>query len=170
MNWMQGKSVSDQINARALLTPDELRRFDNDYCIIFEKGIRPVKAKKYYYFLKPEARKLAQFTLNHNDPRETGRGEWRKYNPYNPYVPDNHKAGGQAQDLKVESLDDLFEEIDGPMDLEEKNDAPVLPSEEVKESIVEKVEVEIPKIEEPTGIDLQAELEAKFDELFGEVK
>ena len=33
----QGKSLSDQIMARALLTPDELRRFDNDYCIIYEK-------------------------------------------------------------------------------------------------------------------------------------
>lgn len=108
-NWMQGKSVSDQINARALLTPDELRRFDNDYCIIFEKGIRPVKAKKYYYFLKPEAKKLAKFTLSHNEPRDTGRGEWRKYNPYNPYDA-NKKDGGHAQDLKVESLDDLFEE------------------------------------------------------------
>ena len=30
----QGKSLSDQIMARALLTPDELRRFDNEYCII----------------------------------------------------------------------------------------------------------------------------------------
>ena len=85
-NWMQGKSVSDQINARALLTPDELRRFDNDYCIIFEKGIRPVKAKKYYYFTKPEARKLAEFTLSHNDDRGIDRGNWRKYNPNNPYV------------------------------------------------------------------------------------
>ena len=168
MNWMQGKQISDQINARALLTPDELRRFDNDYCIIFEKGIRPIKAKKYYYFLKPEARRLAQYTLNHNSPRDIERGEWRKYNPYNPYVPDNHKAGGQAQDLKVESLDELFEteEKDGIMDLEEKREDQTLPLEE----IVPKVEVQEPKFEEPVGIDLQAELEAKFDELFGEVK
>lgn len=36
--------------ARALLTPDELRRFSNDKCIIFEKGVRPVKADKFYYF------------------------------------------------------------------------------------------------------------------------
>lgn len=167
---MQGKQVSEQINARALLTPDELRRFDNDYCIIFEKGIRPVKAKKYYYFLKPEARRLAEYTLNHNDPRETGRGEWRKYNPYNPYEPDNHKSGGQSQDLKVESLDDLFEETPGPMDLEEKESAPILPGEETKESAVKKVQVDKIQAEEPAGIDLQAELEAKFDELFGEVK
>ena len=45
-----GTSASDQIMARALMTPDELRRMDNDLCIIFEKGIKPVKANKFYYF------------------------------------------------------------------------------------------------------------------------
>ena len=35
---------------RALMTPDELRRMDQDLCIIYEKGIKPVKANKYYYF------------------------------------------------------------------------------------------------------------------------
>ena len=45
-----GYSTSDQIMGRALMTPDELRRMDNDLCIIYEKGLKPVKAKKYYYF------------------------------------------------------------------------------------------------------------------------
>lgn len=44
-NHRTGKSLSDQIMARALMTPDELRRLDNDLCIIFEKGLKPVKAK-----------------------------------------------------------------------------------------------------------------------------
>ena len=48
--WKQGFNKSDQIMARALMTPDELRRLDNDLCIIFEKGIKPIKAHKYYYF------------------------------------------------------------------------------------------------------------------------
>ena len=38
-NYRTGKSVSDQVMARALMTPDELRRLDNDLCIIFEKGL-----------------------------------------------------------------------------------------------------------------------------------
>ena len=46
----QGYSTSDSVMGRALMTPDELRRMDNDYCIIFEKGLKPIKAKKYYYF------------------------------------------------------------------------------------------------------------------------
>ena len=177
-NWMQGKSVSDQINARALMTPDELRRLDNDYCIIFEKGIRPIKAKKYYYFVKPEARKLAEYTLNHNEDRGIERGKWRKYNPYNPYV--ENQGEGKEQDLKVESLDDLFEEegnknqeekLEQPKEtptpkFEEEEFAPILPQEEVidEPSLLEDIENE-----EDTGIDIQQELEAKFDELFGPI-
>ena len=49
----QGYSTSDQVMGRALMTPDELRRMSNDKCIIFEKGIKPVMADKFYYFKKP---------------------------------------------------------------------------------------------------------------------
>ena len=194
-NWRTGKSVSDQVMARALMTPDELRRLDNDLCIIFEKGIKPVKAQKYYYFKHPMARELARVEINHNDIGEINRGTWRKYNPYNPYV--EEKDEEKKQNLKVESLDDLFEDepdvnkqeinkIEGPanesisvnnnmeqqgkiesqesinknekqgiqtLDLEEFNDAPILPQE----------------TEESDDYDLQKELEAKFDELFGPI-
>ncbi len=168
-NWRQGKSVSDQVMARALMTPDELRRMDNDICIIYEKGIKPIQAKKFYYFQTSMAKKLAQHAISHNDLPEVERGEWRKYNPYNPYVEDDDKRK-QADSLKVESLDDLFNEQDDqqeenkedklsdlktePLQEETKNEtvnAPILPSDEENE------------LDE----DLQKELEAKFDELFG---
>ncbi len=198
-NWKTGKSVSDQVMARALMTPDELRRLDNDLCIIFEKGIKPVKAQKYYYFKHSMAKELARTEISHNDIGEIDRGTWRKYNPYNPYV--EEKDEEQKQDLKVESLDDLFddepeekqeesrkevkqvvenknsnnnndleelkpineisnkinkenkkEEIQ-PLNLEDFNDAPILPQEEEGED----------------SYDLQKELEAKFDELFGPI-
>ena len=179
-NWKTGKSVSDQVMARALMTPDELRRMDNDDCIIFEKGIKPVKAKKFYYFKHPMAKEMRQLEISHNDIGEIERGTWRKYNPYNPYVPEDEKKE-QANNLKVESLDDLFddepsdkkkEEVkpaetqtnkpseqpkakqENTLDLSSFDDAPVLPQEPVKE-------------EEDDMYDLQKELEAKFDELFG---
>ena len=64
----QGYSTSDQIMGRALMTPDELRRMDNDLCIIFEKGLKPIKANKYYYFTKPTMnRRLNQERLDHNN-------------------------------------------------------------------------------------------------------
>lgn len=166
-NWRQGQSVSDQVMARALMTPDELRRMDNDLCIIFEKGIKPIKANKFYYFQTTIAKKLAAHTLNHNTIEKIDRGAWRKYNPYNPYVPEDEKKK-QVDNLKVESLDDLF---DDPIDNEEekkevasmdslkvepitKKDAPILPQEDKT-------------LEDELDIDLQKELEAKFDELFG---
>ena len=107
-NWKTGKSVSDNVMARALMTPDELRRLDNDLCIIFEKGIKPVKANKFYYFKHPMAKKMAACEISHNDIGEIDRGTWRKYNPYNPYV--EEKDEKKVENLKVESLDDLFED------------------------------------------------------------
>ena len=180
-NWRTGKSVSDQVMARALMTPDELRRMDNDLCIIYEKGIKPVKANKFYYFKHPMAKDMKRFEISHNDIGEIERGTWRKYNPYNPYVPESEKKQ-QANNLKVESLDDLFdddtpkeekkEEVKTPpteqtqnkkmeepkqnntLDLNSFDDAPVLPQNPVVNE------------EEDDIYDLQKELEAKFDELF----
>ena len=81
-----GYSKSDQAMGRALLTPDELRRLDNDLCIIYEKGIKPIKANKYYYFEYPTAKLPQKYPANHNNIEPIDRGVWRIYNPYNPYV------------------------------------------------------------------------------------
>jgi len=174
-----GYSNSDQIMARALMTPDELRRMDNDICIIFEKGLRPIKANKFYYFKKPMAKKLAAVEISHNDIGEIERGKWRKYNPYNPYVEEDDKEK-QAQDLKIESLDDLFD--DEPEDKKQeqvkeevKQPVNVTANEPGKLDLDDLFEEEPKKEEAPTlpmqdeEYDLQKELEAKFDELFGPI-
>ena len=178
-NWKTGKSVSDQVMARALMTPDELRRLDNDLCIIFEKGIKPVKAQKYYYFKHPMARKLAACEISHNDIGEKDRGAWRKYNPYNPYVEEEDNKE-KAKDLKVESLDDLFE--DEPEDVKPKAEVDTNPKNDIKEENIGKQDIQPLSLEdfddapilpqEPEDddtYDLQKELEAKFDELFGPI-
>jgi len=175
--WTQGYNESEQIMARALMTPDELRRMDNDICIIFEKGIKPVKAKKYYYFEKAKMlRGLQSYRLNHNEFQGIERGEWRKYNPYNPYQPkkDNQK---EEEKLKIDSLDDLFEtDSDKPKEenkvkeplkvaAQVKEEAPTLPQEEFETIETQKEE----KKQSQEEMDLQKELEAKFDELFGPI-
>lgn len=194
----QGYSDSDQVMARALMTPDELRRMDNDLCIIYEKGLKPIKDEKYYYFETPMARKLAEVTLNHLEFDVGNRGKWRKFNPYNPYVENEED---KPRDLKVESLDDLFEDDNSGNNVEsngeksaemqmnqenvapkaanieaentnsmprmqnarvgaETDDAPVLPNNDE--------EVETMRSEDDVmSVDVQKELEAKFDELFG---
>ena len=188
----QGYNDSDQVMARALMTPDELRRMDNDLCIIYEKGLKPIKDEKYYYFETPMIKKLLEFTLNHLEFDVGNRGKWRKFNPYNPYVEDEEN---KPKDLKVDSLDDLFEEDDDKKEENENNntanneisslnsqtniddannkvtninneiDAPILPqSDETSES----GEQEAKRDEEDImSVDVQKELEAKFDELFG---
>jgi type IV secretion system protein VirD4 len=170
-----GFNTSDQVMGRALMTPDELRRMDNDLCIIFEKGLKPIKAKKFYYFRKPMAREFQRYKISHNDFNSGVRGEWRKFNPANPYTETNNNE--KEQDLKVESLDDLFESDDTTPKVEQvatnnqqeytnisetkptnnSEEAPVLPMEDNT------------KQDELFTKDLQEELEAKFDELFGPI-
>ena len=163
----QGYSTSDQIMGRALMTPDELRRMDNDLCIIFEKGLKPIKANKYYYFTKPTMnRRLNQERLDHNNFDAGVRGEWRKFNPQNPYADSTDKP---EQDLKVGSLDDLFEDDVKPI-------TPPTPQAQpkAKQNVVEQEAPVLPmedntREDELFSKDLQEELEAKFDELFGSV-
>ena len=131
-----GKSESDQIM--------ELRRMDNDLCIIFEKGLKPIKAHKFWYFKTNMIKEMNKIKLDHNDFDVGDRGVWRKFNPNNPYQPGTQSGGN---DLKVESLDDLFDE-----EIENDNE-----------------DFQMPIVEEsrPSDLDVQKELEAKFDELFG---
>ena len=139
-----GTSESEQIMARALMTPDELRRMDNDLCIIFEKGLKPIKAHKYWYFKTPMYKAMEKIKLDHNNFDVGDRGVWRKFNPNNPY---SEKSTSGGNDLRVESLDDLFDE----------------------EITVDNDDFEMPTVEDdgPSELDIQKELEAKFDELFG---
>ena len=163
---------------RALMTPDELRRMDNDLCIIYEKGIKPIKANKYYYFKYPTAKIVERCKIDHNDVH-IERGVWRKYNPYNPYVEgqDETGANGGGTANSLESLDDLF--ADDPEEVSvaspiSNTSAPKAASAQASSSSSagpimtpeEKVEEEKRQAE---LIDIQKELEAKFDELFGSI-
>ena len=157
-DWKQGKSESDQNMARALMTPDELRRMDNDLCIIYEKGLKPIKANKYYYFKYPEGKIIAKYKLDHNDVH-IERGVWRKFNPNNPYE-EGQDSGGNSPSL--ESLDELFgDEENKPL----PNDA-VLNPDPIQTEEAKKAREEEEKRQEEL-LDIQKELEAKFDELFG---
>ena len=170
----QGYSDSDQVMARALMTPDELRRMDNDLCIIYEKGLKPIKDEKYYYFETPMVKKLSEFTLNHLEFDVGSRGTWRKFNPYNPYVEGQED---KPKDLKVDSIDDLFDE-DSSDNKEKKEEAKTLEKKEEAKKDQEEApilpqnneheETEPARDEdEIMSVDIQKELEAKFDELFG---
>ena len=167
---------------RALMTADELRRMDNDLCIIFEKGIKPIKANKYYYFKYPEGKLVSKYKLDHNDVH-IERGVWRKYNPYNPYVEGQDESGsgtGGGAAASLESLDDLF--ADDPEEIV----TPTTPADSSKTAaaasmgaamggamggnpIMTPAQKEAEERRQAELIDIQKELEAKFDELFGSI-
>ncbi len=163
--WKTGDTYSINKSARALMTADELRKMDNDLCIIFEKGINPVKAKKYYYFKYKTASVVDKYISSHND-LHVDRGVWRTFNPYNPYEEGSELSGGVSQSL--ESLDDLFSDDSSSNDESKKekveinnsnNNIPKTMSMGNKGNSEEKRHEEL--------VDIQKELEAKFDELFG---
>ena len=193
-DWKQGKSVSEQNMARALMTPDELRRLDVDQCIIYEKGLKPIKANKYYYYKYNTAKIISPYAVDHNNREQIDRGPWRKFNPYNPYVEKEEK-----EDLKIEELDDLFEETgDGTKNNSSQpsqtmnnqtsnNQNQGLSIEGSKEqnssknSFEDSLKTNVnqgnkqPNNNNSAGSkeelsDIQKELEAKFDELFGSIE
>ena len=184
-----GTSDSKQIMGRALMTPDELRRLPTDECIIFEKGVKPIKAKKHFWFLdKKIAADLNSNRLNHNEYNVETRGEWRKFNPYNPYT---EKA---TEKEEIQSLDSLFDDIDEPKEKskpkpEVKNEQSELSGDEVltsnlmapkntnrinevkeEDNTIEKKDDKPAYEMDEDETDIEKELEAKFDELFGNMQ
>lgn len=144
-----GRSYSDQIMARALMTPDELRRMDTNECIIFVQAMKPIKANKYWYFKMHPMYKMAKAVEeSHKGIAEPRRGEYKITNPY---------------ELTNDSLDDLF----GSPSKEEV-DVDVGESVNASKNVSQNTNVQ-KKVNEET-YDLQMELEKKFDEIFGSPK
>ena len=145
-----GRSYSDQIMARALMTPDELRRMDTNECIIFVQAMKPIKAQKYWYYKMHPMREMAKTSgESHKGIAEPKRGEYRITNPYEI----NNSS----------DLSDLF----GPS---KEEDIDIAIGEDISMSNNKKENVEVvneTKKQTKEDIDLQAELERKFDELFG---
>ena len=110
---------------------------------------------------------MKRLEISHNDIGEIQRGEWRKFNPYNPWTED--KSEKEAQNLKVESLDDLFDD-------EPKEEETVKVASAKKQEVDDifdmgPIEQENDNVNDTDeeAYDLQKELEAKFDELFGPI-
>ena len=173
-NETSGHSYSDQIMARALMTPDELRRMSTQECIILIQGMRPIKAKKYWYFkMHPRYKEAKESEISHLTLGNQKRGEYKITNPYEII------NGGKSMD--VPSFDDIWgastkkkEEKEIIVDVLKASINEY--SDNKKETLVESLKQEekasadnnVNGIEEE--YDLQAELEKRFDELFGTPK
>ena len=173
-----GFSESDQIMARALMTPDELRRMDNNECIIFEKGLKPIRAKKFWYYKTNMIKDFQAFQINHNDYDCGERGNWRKFNPYDPYSGSKNEEQSK-ESVSIGSLDDLFEDTDDDIQITDSNKADGLNVNNQNTNNTNEIDNILPGFNNEEAkrmqdtsddeIDIEKELEAKFDELFGPI-
>ena len=169
-----GHSYSDQIMARALMTPDELRRMSTQECIILIQGMRPIKAQKYWYFkLHPLHKEAAQSEISHLTLGQAKRGDYKITNPY-------EILSSNMNDFSLPTFDDIFADKNSKSETVKKPVPIVGESQISDDSIIRPSSnnaTEVDEIIRPTAekekleeYDLQAELEKKFDELFGTKK
>ena len=109
---------------------------------------------------------VKQYKADHNDVGKIERGKWRKYNPYNPYVEEDEK---EKSDVKIDTLGDLFDdETAAQNEAAQKTESLDDLFNETAETKTENKNMkQALKKENDYSYDIQKELEAKFDELFG---
>ena len=185
-NSTSGHSYSDQIMARALLTPDELRRMSTQECIILIQGMRPIKAPKYWYFkMHPRYKEAKENEISHLTLGNQKRGEFKITNPYeiinggkDVNIPSFDDIWGSMETKKEEpkkasSVDNLFD-IDtsavSSVSSSINSSIPKSPTYAVEENIRATSPVMENTRTPDEDYDLQAELEKRFDELFGKPK
>ena len=160
------------------MTPDELRRMDNNECIIFEKGLKPIRAKKFWYYKTNMIKDFQAFQINHNDYDCGERGNWRKFNPYDPYSGSKNEEQSK-ESVSIGSLDDLFEDTDDDIQITDSNKADSLNVNNQNANNTNEIDNILPGFNNEEAkrmqdtsddeIDIEKELEAKFDELFGPI-
>lgn len=160
-NEVSGYGYSDQIMARPLMTPDELRRMDNKECIILVQGMRPIRAKKYWYFsMHPRRQEAKEAEISHLTFGNQKRGEYVVTNPY--------QVIKKGQEREIPNLDLWM----GEKPKKEKEDVPVenIQTGNTKTEDAHKENTPFGNLQAENredDYDLQAELEKRFDELFG---
>lgn len=147
----QSVSISEQKQARDLMTIDELKRLDNNDEIILVRGLRPILAKKAWYFKYHPMKDVAKKTEIHDitEMPKPKKVEIRTMD-VEEHMENRMKKAKEAILEKKDNYSDI-DELDDKIKRAEEN---------------QKTETTTSKQE----FDLQKELERKFDELFGETE
>lgn len=142
----QGFSYSEQRQGRELMTIDELKRLGMDDEIILVRGLKPILAKKAWYF---------------------------KYHPAREEV-ERFKIHNMSEMIKPENVEIHTMDVQAHLEARKNRAREILKKqEETREDIAidiseEKTDNQIKNLKQNVKeIDLQEELEKKFDELFG---
>lgn len=147
----QSVSISEQKQARDLMTIDELKRLDNNDEIILVRGLRPILAKKAWYFKYHPMKDVAKKTEIHDitEMPKPKKVEIRTMD-VEEHMENRMKKAKEAILEKKDNYSNI-DELDDKIKRAEEN---------------QKTETTTSKQE----FDLQKELERKFDELFGETE
>lgn len=172
---ISGRSYSDQAMARALMTPDELRKMSTEECIIFVQAMKPIKAQKYWYYRKPGGpHPLASFAksveLNHRDIAEPQRGTFVVTNPYELMNYDDvfaDFAASRGGDVEVDAgfnKSDIGVETSSLANRNKEIDDIIV---ETNNSFTNSSSTNHSEDSDNGDYDLYAELDKKFMELYG---
>jgi len=151
----QGYSYSEQRQGRELMTIDELKRLPNDDEIILIRGLKPIYAKKaWYYLYHPERNNAKRYEIKDITQMPKPEEVPIKTMDVERHINDRlRRAREVANQVKTSNAD-----VD--IDIGQSGLATSMAKEEKQAAEAAQV------VQEPT-VDLQKELEKKFDELFG---
>ena len=141
----QGYSYSEQRQGRELMTIDELKRMPYDDEIILIRGLKPIYTQKaWYYKHHPERDNAARYAIKDITEMPKPESAPIKTMDVEKHINERLKRAREVANQVKASKDDV--EIDVGQDVQTKPQ---------------------PSQQEAATVDLQKELEKKFDELFG---
>lgn len=182
----QGVSISEQRQARELMTVDELKRLNTNEEILLVRTLKPIKAKKaWYYLYHPKRDIIKQYEIRnisempktedvpikvmdvkaHFEKIEKARKEYAQRN--------QEKIDKQMSDINIElpkanKVEDKKVDVQNNANMPNVQSVPKVSTTPVQNDIKIDIPTPVPeKKKETKEIDLQKELEKKFDELFG---
>ncbi len=162
----QGFSYSEQRQGRDIMTVDELKRLPNDDEIILIRGLRPIYAKKaWFYKYHPARNEAAKYVMKSNADRPKPPAVEIKTMDVQEHINNRLK---RAREVVAQTKANPVEmKIDTSA-----MEVPVTPAAQTatatQQSAAPNMAASVPQA--VVEIDLQKELERKFDELFGTAK
>ncbi len=179
----QGYTYSEQRQGRDIMTVDELKRLPNDDEIILIRGLRPIYAKKaWFYKYHPARNEAAKYIMKSNADRPKPPAVDIKTMDVQEHINNRLKRAREVVAQAKSGTDNM--QIDTSAASAPK--APITPNVGVPKAepvapispVVPDVEIDVGPAVAPTPqpkpaaveLDLQKELERKFDELFGTAK
>ncbi len=175
----QGYSYSEQRQGRDIMTVDELKRLPNDDEIILIRGLRPIYAKKaWFYKYHPARNEAARYVMHSNADRPKPPAVEIKTMDVQEHINNRLKRAREVVAQSKANTDNMqidtsaaatpvAESRPVPPVAPVPTPAPINPIADVDIDVgtptPEPVKSAAPAVE----LDLQKELERKFDELFG---